>query len=74
MGHKAQATVTISREKELWALALWVEEHHGPDGPAYIADQIARLASQEEPLGVSLWLNVAERFEQLLGRDLPPSL
>jgi hypothetical protein len=61
--------MTMSRDKEQWAMALWVEKHHGADGPAYIADQIARLATENEPDGVSLWLRVAERYDQLLERD-----
>ena len=61
--------MTLTRDKELWVMALWVEKHQGANGPAYIADQIARLATEDEPKGVSLWLNVAERYEQLLERD-----
>ena len=64
--------MTLSREKEMWAIALWVEENYGVGGPTYIADQIARLAAEDQPDGVSLRLKVAERYEQLLGRELPP--
>src|SRR5690606_38885047 len=31
-------------EQEIWAVALWVERHHGNRRPVYIAEQIGRLA------------------------------
>jgi hypothetical protein len=58
----------MTRDQELWAMALWVEKHHGQQGRAFISDQIARLASAGEPDGVAMWCQVAQRL-QSLGRD-----
>jgi hypothetical protein len=33
----------LTRDKELWAMALWVEKHHGEDGAAFIAQRIKQL-------------------------------
>lgn len=52
-------------ERELWALALWVEKHHGADGPRFIAEKVGELALAGEPSGVDLWREVAERFDRL---------
>ena len=46
-------------------MALWVEKQHGPDGPAFIAEQVRRLALQGDVGGVSMWRAVAERFDAL---------
>ena len=55
----------VTRDRELWALALWVEKHHGTDGLIFIAKKIADLMIAGEPGGVDLWREVAERFEKL---------
>lgn len=59
----------ISREKELWALALWVEKRHGEDGPRYIAKKVGEMVLAGEAGGVDLWKAVAERFAQLSKPD-----
>lgn len=46
-------------------MALWVERHHGDDGPAFIRETIARLQQEGEVGGMELWREVSERFEQL---------
>ena len=56
---------TMTRDQELWGIALWVEKQHGPDGPRFIAEQVGRLAIAGEADGVTLWRGVAERFDQL---------
>lgn len=58
--------MTLTRDKEIWAIALWVEKHHGADGVHYIADQIATLAQEQDKAGMAMWLEVAERFEALI--------
>lgn len=63
--HMAQLT----RDQELWALALWVEKHHGTDGPGFIAEKVGELALAGEIGGVELWRTVAERFAQLSKPD-----
>lgn len=35
----------MTPEQELWAVALWVEKHHGLNGPDHIAEQVTRLAA-----------------------------
>lgn len=57
----------MTRDQELWAVALWVEKQHGEDGPRFIAEQIGRLALAGEAAGVATWKAVALRFDMLLG-------
>ncbi|WP_420006879.1 DUF6961 family protein [Tsuneonella aeria] len=60
-----------SRDKELWAVAVWVEKTHGTDGPRYIAEQVGRLALEGDEGGVAMWRNVAARFDQLSRSENP---
>lgn len=61
-----------TRDKELWALALWVEKHHGADGPRFIAEKVGRFALDVDAGGVELWKGVAERYDALVaGTDQP---
>ncbi|MEO6152752.1 MAG: hypothetical protein ABIT09_08660 [Croceibacterium sp.] len=46
-------------------MALWVEKHHGADGPGYIEAQIDPLVLAGAPDGVAMWRKVAERLGQL---------
>ena len=55
----------MTREQELWGVALWVEKQHGPDGGRFIAEQVGRLAIAGEAEGVSMWRAAAERFQAL---------
>ena len=55
----------LTRDQELWGIALWVEKNHGDDGPSYIASQVERLALKGDEAGVAMWLRVADRFKQL---------
>lgn len=55
----------MTREQELWGVALWVEKQHGANGPRFIAQQIGRLAIAGEDDGVAMWRGIAERFEAL---------
>lgn len=55
----------MTRDQELWAMALHVERHHGADGPRFIAEQIERNAAAGEQGGVDLWEAVGRRFSQL---------
>ena len=55
----------MTRDQELWGMALHVERHHGADGPRFISEQVVRNALVGEPGGVDLWKAVARRFEQL---------
>lgn len=62
--------MTVTRDKELWALALWVEKHHGADGRRFIAENVGGLARDGEQGGVDLWREVAARFDQLSGHGV----
>lgn len=57
--------MALDRDKELWALALWVEKHHGADGPRFIAEKVGKFALEGEQGGVDLWRGVAERYGSL---------
>lgn len=60
----------LTRDKELWALALWVEKRLGADGPRFIAEKVGRFALAGEQGGVDLWREVAARFDQLSNHDV----
>lgn len=55
----------LTRDKELWALALWVEKHHGAKGPCFIAERVGRFALYGDAGGVDLWRAVAQRYSSL---------
>ena len=55
----------MTREQEIWGVALWVEKNHGEGGSKFIAEQIGRLATGGDDEGISLWREVARRYEQL---------
>lgn len=55
----------MTRDQELWGVALWVEKAHGAAGPTHIAEQITRLARDGDEQGVTMWRTVAERFDQV---------
>ena len=53
----------MTRDQEIWGMALWVERHHGPDGQAFIAAQIDRLAG--DPQGQAIWRRVGAKLNGL---------
>ena len=55
----------LTRDQELWAVALWLERTHGDDAPSHIAKQIRRLALSGERDGIAMWQQVAERYDRL---------
>jgi len=57
--------MVLTRDQELWGIALWVEKNHGESGPTYVASQIERLTLEGDEAGVTMWRTVAERFDQL---------
>lgn len=57
--------MVLTREQELWGVALWVEKNHGESGPTFIAGQIERLVLEGDEAGVAMWRTVTERFDQL---------
>ena len=62
----------VTRERELWALALWVEKHHGANGPRFIAEKVGKLALEGEQGGVDLWREVARRYDSLQMAETSP--
>ena len=58
----------MTRDEELWAMALWVEKHYGEEGWLYISQQQDRLLAGTETDGVKMWQEVAKRFEKLQAR------
>jgi hypothetical protein len=63
----------MTRDRELWALALWVEKHHRADGPRFIAERVGEAALAGDQLGIDLWRAVAERGERLRVGEGAPS-
>lgn len=61
----------LTRDQELWGLALWVEKHHGGDGHDFIRARIERLENEAEDEGVKLWRRVEGRFRQLRATPIP---
>lgn len=57
--------MTLTPEHELWAIALWVERHHGSGGSNHIVEQVTRLAEECDFEGVAMWRQVAERYDAL---------
>ena len=52
-------------QHEVWAEALWVEQHKGNDGPTFIAAQVTRLALENDLDGVARWKQIAAAYDEL---------
>jgi hypothetical protein len=50
---------------EVWAEALWVEQHKGAEAPEFIAERVSALAKQGDEDGVARWRRIAEALDQL---------
>lgn len=59
----------MTRDQELWGMALWVEKLHGDKGWFYIAQQQDRLLAEGDFDGVAMWRTVGERLEALQAGD-----
>lgn len=57
--------MTLKREEEIWAMALWVEMTQGKNAWFYVAQQKDRLLDAGDPLGLGLWNEVERRLEML---------
>lgn len=55
----------MTRDQELWGVALWLERTHGRNGADHITDQIARLAEAGDEDGIAMWRAVAKRYDRL---------
>lgn len=50
-------------QHEVWAEALWVEQHKGEEGPNFIADRIAALSLNGDEAGVARWKQIADAYD-----------
>jgi hypothetical protein len=60
-------------ERDIWAMALWVEKNHGGDGERFIAERIKSNAIIGAHAGVAVWRAVKERLQLLREGSGPPS-
>ena len=59
----------LTRDQELWGVALWVEKTHAEVGWLFIAQQQDRMLAEGDLDGVAMWRAVSRRHEQLSNRD-----
>lgn len=52
-------------DRELWACAQQVLNHHGPDVDRFIAERTTALAQAGDEAGVRAWRMIADRVDQL---------
>ncbi|OJW61548.1 MAG: hypothetical protein BGO57_12660 [Sphingomonadales bacterium 63-6] len=57
--------MALTRNQELWGIALWVEKHHCEQGWLHIAQQQDRLLAEGDFDGMKLWRQIGERFDRL---------
>lgn len=57
--------MTVTRDQELWALALWVEREQGEEAERFIAERVLHFESEGDDGGKHLWMDVARRFIRL---------
>jgi len=57
--------MTVTREQEVWALALWVDREHGSEAEEFIAGKVLHFVEQDDEGGKKLWEQVARRYVQL---------
>lgn len=63
--------MVLTREQELWGMALWVESLHGERGGDFIQERIEQLAAEGQDEGARLWRQVQERFSELRAAPIP---
>jgi len=52
-------------DRELWACAQQVINHHGPDVDRFIEERMTALAKAGDDAGVEAWVAIAGRVDQL---------
>lgn len=52
-------------DRELWACAQQVLNHHGPDVDRFIAERTTALARAGDEAGVRAWRMIADRVDRL---------
>lgn len=63
--------MNVTRERELWALALWIDHEQGDEGERFIAERVLHFDAEGNEGGKQLWIDVARRFTGL--RQKSPS-
>lgn len=63
--------VSLTRDQELWGVALWVEKHHGTNSWFHIAQQKDRLLATGDFGGIQMWDEVERRIEALQSNAVP---
>lgn len=58
----------LTRDAELWGVALSVEKTHGERGAEHIAGRVASLTALGDQGGIAMWRAVAERYAKLRAR------
>lgn len=57
--------MTVTREQEIWAMALWVDREHGEEAEEFIAGKVLYFVEQGDEGGRKLWEEIARRYVQL---------
>jgi|TARA_Y100001001_G_scaffold157510_1_gene175757 hypothetical protein len=57
--------MTITREQEIRAMALWVDRQHGEDAERFIAERVLHFEATGEAVGQDLRMQVARRYVEL---------
>ena len=55
----------MTPERELWACALLLEQQHGNEADAFIAERVTSLARPGDMAGVERWQAIADKLDQL---------
>ena len=58
-------SLDLSRDQQIWGMALWVERVHGENGWFHIATEQDRLLAEGDFDGVALWRHVQRCWKQL---------
>ena len=54
--------MAVTREQELWSMALWVDREYGEEGERFIAERVLHFDAESDEGGKTLWMRVAHRF------------
>ena len=61
--------MSVTREHELWAIALWIEREHADDAETFIAERVLHFEATGNAEGLRLWMDIAIRFVGLRKAD-----
>ena len=59
-------------DKELWAVATYLEQRLGDRAAFFITERMVTLAEQGDDKGVMMWKGVSDRCDQLRARYRGP--